>query len=110
MQPAGYRAGAAGRWPVPAVSPASEMAAPAGQDLAGDPRRWLIMGVVLAGTFIAIVDVSVVNPGGRRTSGTPCPRRPRHRWPWPGNSSTASRRARAETRAAVQRRDRVPAV
>jgi hypothetical protein len=40
------------------------MAAPAGQDLAGNPRRWLIMGVVLAGTFIAIVDVSIVNPGG----------------------------------------------
>jgi hypothetical protein len=39
------------------------MAAP-GQDLAGDPRRWLILGVVLAGTFIAIVDVSIVNPGG----------------------------------------------
>ena len=48
---------------MPAVSPASEMAAPAGQDLAGDPRRWLILGVVLAGTFIAIVDVSIVNPG-----------------------------------------------
>lgn len=37
------------------------MAAPAGQDLAGDPRRWLILGVVLVGTFIAIVDVSIVN-------------------------------------------------
>jgi len=48
-------------WPVPAVSPPSDMAAPAGQDLAGDPRRWLILGVVLVGTFIAIVDVSIVN-------------------------------------------------
>jgi hypothetical protein len=68
-------------WPVPAVSPASDMAAPAGQDLAGDPRRWLILGVVLAGTFIAIVDVSIVNPGGDARQERPVPRRPRHRWP-----------------------------
>src|SRR5450755_847841 len=60
-------------WPVPAVSPASEMAAPAGQDLAGDPLRWLILGVVLAGTFIAIVDVPIVNPGGDARQERPVP-------------------------------------
>jgi hypothetical protein len=59
--PAGYRAGAADRVAGARGEPASDMAAPAGQDLAGDPRRWLILGVVLVGTFIAIVDVSIVN-------------------------------------------------
>src|SRR5450631_754976 len=55
------RPGAGHTGPVPAVSLASEMSATAERDRASDPRRWLILGVVLVGTFVAIVDVSIVN-------------------------------------------------
>jgi hypothetical protein len=86
------------------------MTAPAGRDLAGDPRRWLIMGVVLAGTFIAIVDVSIVNPGGDARQERPVPGGHVIAGPGQGTRRPLRDKRRAETRGAVQHRDRALAV